>query len=254
MEIKIFIATYKEYELPKEKCYYPIFSGAAISDSYNGQYPGDDTGDNISKKNLQYNELDVLYWGWKNTLADVKGLCHHRRYMGRKKGDNSYDNLLTAPEIEKLLETYDVIVPTRRKFYIMSSYAHYIYSKASYKKVHITDLENLRKIVAKQTPEYLPALEKVYKSRSAYMLNMEIMKDELFNKYCTWLFSILSDFESHINEYRVDTTRCCGAMGEFLLATFIEANHLKVAEMPIIERENLSLYTRVKNRIKLMIK
>ena len=42
---------------------------------------GDDTGENISNRGKNLNELTVQYWAWKNYDADYYGLCHYRRYL-----------------------------------------------------------------------------------------------------------------------------------------------------------------------------
>lgn len=82
MKTKIIIATHKEYTMPVSKSYTPLWVGAEVSRTYNGQYPGDNTGDNISFDNSNFNELTGLYWIWKNVDADYKGLVHYRRYIG----------------------------------------------------------------------------------------------------------------------------------------------------------------------------
>ncbi len=46
-----------------------------------GKLLGDDSGDNISAKRNEFNELTVQYWAWKNQKADYFGLCHYRRYL-----------------------------------------------------------------------------------------------------------------------------------------------------------------------------
>lgn len=253
MNVKIFISTFKEYELPNKEGYYPVFSGAAVNPAFHGQFQGDNTGDNISAKNALMNELDVLYWGWKNVKADVKGLCHHRRYIGKIKGVRDYDNLLSVIDIAQYLKNYDVIVPTRRRFYIMSAYSHYINSKARMKEIHKKDLATIRDIVIKQCPDYANTLNEVYHSYSAYMLNMFIAKSELYDAYCDWLFPIIFEFEERIKGYRTNMDRCCGAMGEFLMGVFFIKNGYKIKEMPILERENLSLWTRIRKRIKIML-
>lgn len=226
----------------------PIWAGAETSKQYNNQFIGDNSGDNISYKNSSYNELSVLYWGWKNCNSDIKGLAHYRRFIGLKKNCDTYSNILFADEIERLLKDNDVIVPVKRKFYYMSTYNHYVLSKAGMKEIHKHDLDTLRDVVRSLYPTYLPALQTVFNNTSAHMLNMFIMKDYLFNEYCKWLFNILSVMEKKINRYRV-----LGAMGEFLLDVFILTNKLKVVEMPLIELEKTSLLKKISMRLKKML-
>ena len=96
MEIKIIIATHKEYDLPHDPLYLPVHAGSRIH-GYSLPYTADNTGDNISGKNASFCELTALYWAWKNVDADYIGLCHYRRYFcgrGRKQ-------ILTADEARR---------------------------------------------------------------------------------------------------------------------------------------------------------
>ena len=78
MNIKIAIAYHKPATILKGKNIFPLHVGKAISDVDLG-IQGDNTGDNISEKNPLYCELTGIYWLWKNTTADYKGLMHYRR-------------------------------------------------------------------------------------------------------------------------------------------------------------------------------
>lgn len=248
METKIIIATHKEYVMPVSKSYLPLWVGAEISKTYKGQYQGDNTGDNISSDNSNFNELTGLYWLWKNIHSDYKGLAHYRRYIGDIGRGNNLENIIESDSIEKYLEKYDVIVPMPKKFYVMNSYNHYINSQKGMKDTHKKDLEMLRDAVRKVSPDYLPALEKVYHSNKVHMLNMFIMKQKDFDNYCKWLFEVLFEMEKHVERYRV-----LGAMGEFMLDTYMLTNNMTYVEMPLIELEKVSLFKRVLNRIKKMI-
>ena len=59
MNIRVIIATHKEYRMPEDSMYLPVQAGAAINDPLS--YVGDNTGDNISEKNPTYCELTCLY-------------------------------------------------------------------------------------------------------------------------------------------------------------------------------------------------
>lgn len=249
MRTTIFVASHKIYKMPKNPIYVPVWAGAENSKAFSHQFTGDNEGDNISIKNNSYNELSVLYWGWKNVKADIKGLAHYRRFIGKEKNKNDYSNLLSESDIEKLLNEYDVIVTPKRKFYFMSTYSHYVFSQSEMKEVHKNDLDTLKSIISRLFPNYLPAIDNVYKSHSAHMLNMFIMRTDKFDKYCEWLFTVLNEMEKSINRFRL-----LGAMGEFLLDVYIQTNHLKIKEMPLIELEHTPFYQKVYGRLKKMIK
>ena len=84
-DVKIFIAYHKDAQRIKSDILTPIHVGHAIApEIVKNQLQdmiGDDTGDNISYKNLNYCELTALYWAWKNCDADYIGFMHYRRHL-----------------------------------------------------------------------------------------------------------------------------------------------------------------------------
>ena len=59
------------------------------------------------------------------------------------------------------------------------------------------------KLSRKKCPEYKEAFRRVLDRKGAHMFNMFIMKDDLFQAYCSWLFPILEELEGYgmkINE------------------------------------------------------
>ena len=81
-KIKIIVATHKKYDMPKDSCYLPIHVGKEEKKDIG--YIGDNTGENISKKNPYYCELTGMYWAWKNLNSDYVGLVHYRRHFRGK--------------------------------------------------------------------------------------------------------------------------------------------------------------------------
>ena len=205
--------------MSSDSLYLPVFVGKEIHPDVNKTFQGDNTGDNISVKNPNYNELTALYWGWKNLEVDGMGLVHYRRYLSLK-GGKSFDNILTMDESKKLLSKYDVILPKRRNYYIETNKSHYLH-------VHEKEpLEVMTKVIKQDYPEYVPAMEKVFNRTWAHMFNMFIMKKKVLNEYCTWLFDILSKVEDQIDirEYTSYEKRVYGFLSELMLDIWLETH------------------------------
>lgn len=75
----IAIAAHKPYRMPEDDIYLPLHVGCEGKKEIG--FTGDNTGENISAKNPYYCELTGLYWLWKNTEAEYKGLVHYRRHF-----------------------------------------------------------------------------------------------------------------------------------------------------------------------------
>jgi hypothetical protein len=193
--IRVVIATHKQYQMPEDEMYLPVHVGAEGKCDGDGKeldlgFVKDNTGDNISAKNPSFCELTALYWAWKNLQCDYLGLAHYRRHFTyQKKTDKPFENVLQCGEAEKLFDTYRVIVPKKRRYYIESLYSHYAHTH------YAADLDNTRKIIEKKCPQYLNTYDTVMKKTSAYMFNMMIMEKCLIDSYCTWLFDILFELE-----------------------------------------------------------
>ena len=228
IRIKIMVAAHKEFPMPRDKqLYLPVLVGA--EKNWNKcivGYQRDDEGENISKKNSNYNELTAIYWAWKNLKdTDAIGLVHYRRFL---VNSSSSKKIITGDRVEQLLSDFDVIVPKRRKYYIESNYSHYIHAH------HREPLDILRRVIKKQDYRYLMAFDKVMRADSAHMFNMFVMKRKLFNEYASWLFSLLSEVEKRvdISEYDQQEARVFGYLSEILLDVWLETNKISYVEVP----------------------
>ena len=240
--IKILVATHKKYKMPADtSVYLPIHVGCEGKEDLGFQ--GDNSGENISTLNPYYCELTGLYWAWRNLDCDYLGLVHYRRYFtkitkGYNESINIDDVILNRYEIEELLESSEVIVPKRRKYYIETLYSHYDHTFDG------THLDLARTIIEMKSPEYLPSFEKVMKQRSGYMFNMFIMKKELADDYFTWLFPILdSMYESMDLSGLTDfEARLFGRVSEILLNVWLDKNDLKIKEVPFMYMDKVNLF------------
>lgn len=237
MNIKIFIITHKEVQLPSLKDFEPLLVGA-INKSEIKQYKNrDDDGNNISQKNKNYCELTGLYWIWKNIEADVVGVCHYRRFFSKSHWSNSEKYFLNGNDIEKIMEKFDVIVPKP-----------FFYKKNVINSVNIApnkkDIEELGKAIKKVAPDYYESYKRFLLGHESYLYNMCIMKKKLFDQYCNWLFPILEYMEknydiSHEDEYR---SRLFGFLSERLLKVWMLKNidNKKVKHVRVIKTDESS--------------
>ena len=242
-DIKIIIATHKQYFMPSDDMYLPLHVGKSGKEELG--YQGDDAGDNISLKNPNFCELTGLYWAWKNLPNDYLGLIHYRRFFSVKsraeRKKNPLETLyLTHEEASQLLSQYDVIVPSKRNYYIETLYSHYANT------LHAEHLDVTREIITEKCGEFLGNFDAVMKQRGGYMFNMFIMSKELVNDYCSWLFPILFELEKRIpsEQYSVFHARFYGRVSELLfnvwLKQYSQFKPLKVKSIPFVYGEKIN--------------
>lgn len=233
-KITIIVAAHKAYPMPDMQMYLPVQVGSAISAAL--PYVRDDTGRNISEKNKTFCELTGLYWGWNHLDAEYIGLCHYRRYFARRRFGSRWERILTEVEAQQLLLQKDVILPKKRHYWIETNYSQYIHAH------HREDLDTTRQILSEMHPDYLPAYDAVMKRTSGHRFNMFIMKKEILDAYCGWLFDVLFELERRldISGYDPVSRRVFGYVGERLLDVWVETNHIAYTELPVVnmERQN----------------
>ena len=252
VDIKVIVATHKEYDMPQDEMYLPVHAGAAIAGK-ELPYQRDDEGTNISAKNKSWCELTALYWAWKNIDADYIGICHYRRYFKGRAGNA--EDLQGGPakalsgsqtkasaagparksELAELLAKAPVILPKKRNYFIETNYTQYIHAH------HREDLDLTRQIIADQFPEYIPAWDSVMQRTTGHRFNMMIMRRDLLEGYCSWLWTILESLEQQldISAYSDYDKRVFGFVAERLLDVWIETNKVEYTELPVYETESV---------------
>ncbi len=245
-DIKILVATHKSYIMPKDKMYMPIQVGAELHsdillfDSKNNrEFLKDNKGKNISGKNSGFCELTAMYWAWKNVKTDYVGLCHYRRYLGKRGGRNNDERLekiLSQSEVKKILEREDVILPKARNYLIENLYDHYKHT------MYVEPLDEAGRIIKEKYPKYYPEFEKLHTRRRAHMFNMFIMKKDIFDEYAEWLFDILFELEKRVDVSRYDDfhKRYLGRVSELLLDVFLRTEGIRYAEVPVVDIEGVN--------------
>ena len=222
LDIKIMVVNHKPASVPDNKYLKPIQVGAELAQ---GKLEGvdyfDNTGDNISHLNRSYCELTAVYWAWKNLDADYYGLFHYRRYLSfSKEQDNSVDAGKAFADVESalpeinldeqymhdLIQDYDLVVP-RKDDTTGATNDKSIYEQ--YKNEHyIKDLDYCLDYIKEKYPD-IAEFNDVLHGKEGYFCNMFIMKKELYEQYCSFMFDVLGSFDENIDisEYSVHQHR-----------------------------------------------
>ena len=245
---RIIVAAHKPCEMPTDPLYLPLYVGAALTERDGGIVPGapfrrDDEGDNISEKNRCFGSQTGLYWAWKHLDAEYVGLVHYRRFFleGRRDPQNLFSGILTAETLGKMLNRYTVFVPRKRRYYIETLYSHYAHT------MNPAHMDIVRAVIAEQSPEYIEAFDQVMRRRWGYMFNMMILRRDLMNSYCSWLFDILFETERRIGHEGMTEfeNRYCGRISERLLNVWLQRlldtgkiQRREIRELPYLEQVN----------------
>lgn len=229
----------------------PMHVGRARAANALADMIGDDTGDNISNRNAAYCELTALYWAWKNAPADKThiGLMHYRRLLditGRAErgfAEVTPPRLDIAPwlaEVDARLGTdsTDLIVP---RLHVMGRSLAENYQRAHQSQ----DFEAARAIIATDHPAYLATFDRIAAQRAVRLGNMSLMRRDLFERYCDWLFDILFKVEAQALDRRHYTPkqgRYLGFLAERLFTIWVAHLEetdptLKVREVAILNLE-----------------
>ena len=226
--IALYVCCHKESFVPENELLIPIQVGAALADRKFDGYAYDDGGENISSKNRSYCELTAQYWAWKNSDAEHLGFFHYRRYLypdPQAKRPYRIESTPDAALLERLgysrfaelIERYDLIVPMSEDMFV-SVREHY--DTAPFHRAE--DLARMEQIVREMNPDSADAMETYLSGTKQVFGNIFIMRREVFDRYCAWLFPLLEEFDR-----RTDTSACSaqekrvdGYLAERLLGVF----------------------------------
>ncbi|MBQ6005009.1 MAG: DUF4422 domain-containing protein [Selenomonadaceae bacterium] len=237
-----YVVTYKNIKLAEPPEGYKIIQAGRAPNGDFG-YPGDDTGDNISRLNLYLNEITALYWFWKNTTHTTIGLCHYRRFFTESEDISySYDKILTREAALKILERYDIIVS--ELYFGSLTQREWIVNDCGEQLTSLAEAI-LRKHILQAQPDYLESFEYVLNSSTLYKCNLFITRRNVLDAYCKWLFSFIIDATEEILR-RIDLAsfpfsprRLIAFFVERMLTVWLRKNRLRIKELKIMFIEGL---------------
>jgi len=224
----VLVATHKAYSMPAGREFVPLQVGAALHEDLG--YRRDDEGENISARNANWCELTGLYWAWRNLPCDYLGLVHYRRLFKA-----------TPDEMRRMLKTVDVLLPAPRNYFIETNWSQYAHAH------HVRDLELTRRILAERHPDVLPAFDTVMKRRWGHRFNMFVMRRDLADAYCEWLFDVLFELERRVDlsAYSAYDARIFGFVSERLLDVWLLARGIPFREIPVRNLESQHWPTKI---------
>lgn len=173
---------------------------------------GDDTGENISLRNPEWNEMTVIYWVFRNYeklgSPEYIGFEQYRRHFifdewrkvpGRAlcfqfdEVNQDYEKVLRQgrEHVEGFLSKYDLLYPK----YQMRCSVYEQYRREAPNGHHIEDLDLIIMIISEFFPSYKAYTEKYLSGRMNCFCNMFVMRRELFFEYCNFIFPVLFEFE-----------------------------------------------------------
>lgn len=250
MKVKILLSYHTPSTLLKSDVFVPMHVGRSIQKQRSpfeekwlrDNLIGDDTGINISEKNLNFCELTAQYWAWKNLPDDVEyvGFMHYRRHLvfsekvfsenrwglvERDFLDKDYisDFGLDDDTIKHILQDTDVVTVKKWNVASAKSKSNYDHYANSDSKLHIKDYDLAISILEKMYPSYKDDIMTYNKSLYGYYTNIFVMRRDIFNEYCEWLFGILLELEQRIDisQYDYQEARIYGYISEWLFGIFI---------------------------------
>lgn len=257
-KIKIFISAHKPTDFVHDEIFKPIQVGCALKKERLPGFLYDNEGENISEKNPRYCELTAQYWAWKNEDADYYGFFHYRRYLSfseKKIPEDAWGNIvdktinetaikkygLNGETIQKLVQEYDIIVPETHTISEMPTHTKDVrsqYESSGY--LHGKDLDVMLKVLQEKYPGYVPYAESFLAGNLSTFGNMYIMKKEIFDQYCTWLFDILDECDERLDytDYSTEAIRTMGHLAERLFNIYLnrlkDTHNYKIKELPTV--------------------
>lgn len=296
------IAYHNMNKIFSNNTFIPIQVGAAKSNLDLG-IQRDDSGLNISELNCYCSELTATYWMWKNLKGyDYYGLTHYRRFFTFKKPSVFFHikNLILF-FLSKLAAIFIIdarfsttnapfkrIRPQLLDDYLnqfsikINNYLNQtktidciclkpIRSSARSNRksfsmaVGMFQLQQIESIIERNHQDFVAPMKKSLKSNAYIPFNMVIMKNEEFDKYCQFIFSVLSEYHNWIlNDLKPDginnaCLRSSGYIGEILTDIYIRkinAEGKMIKKFYVVELDapgsgkstrQISLIQRIKN-------
>ena len=240
-QIRIFVSTHKCVDLFDSKILQPVQIGSALRKERFAWARHDDEGQNISSLNPMYCELTTQYWAWKNVNAPYVGFCHYRRYFDfsdERHRENSYGEVMHSridsesqakfglddANIASSLKDVDIVTTVQQDIRSYLGFGATLYSQYdAAEQLYVEDLDRIVGMLVSKYPDYREDVDNFLHGHIGCFCNMFIMRNELFQAYCSWLFPLLEEFVevTDMSRYSREGLRTPGHLAERLLNIYL---------------------------------
>jgi len=239
-KINIFVSHRTDLDSVKvdNPLYVDVYCGAALGRGKDDTILGDDVGENISLMKPWMSELTVMYWAWKNVEADYYGLCHYHRYMAFGHTDFPEDQfgnvyierlgseaeerlgLLNERLQRKIITSYDFCYTD---FDVRTAGYRNVYEQFAEVPVPEHDWGRAIDILREFYPDDEKYVSEYLEGVHFYPCLMFVMKKEIFQAWCEWVFPYLFYLKDQISmeNYSEEQCRFVAHVGERLLGVFL---------------------------------
>lgn len=225
--------------LQKKGWYIPISTGSSLVNNFKNILQ-DNIGINISEKNNTFADLTAQYWIWKNVNAEYVGLENHNKHLLFEPSKIKYTAFRRISEylynyyffkysknkIYNKICSYDIVLPYKLTFKGASLYEQYSDFHDASKYVEFES------ILLKNNPEYKDYILQQRNLKEYYLCNVRIMKKNLFDAFCEFIFPSLFEYEE---TYKYNEGKYPAWFNERFFNAWlnyqIDNNHLKILEI-----------------------
>lgn len=242
----MYVVTHKQFNYKNmPNGYEPILVGANKNENPDN-FITDNTGINISDKNVSYSEETGLYWIMNNTVGDNVGLSHYRRFFANYKNRKKMLLAILLRGKIRPIEITDLDKILRDNYTWIVSQPEIggpgtIWDQFALNH-NINDLKITEQTINDLTPEYSNDFEQVIKrTSSGAFYNMFYTTRKEAEAYTEWLFKILFEVEKRtdISDYDPYQKRLYGFLAERLMNVWLRHRKANIKYLPVYELEKM---------------
>lgn len=204
------------YRISHRKCETPKISG--YKDLYVGDVCDYLDKDNINHLNPFLNEATGIYYLWKNCNDEIIGQIQYRKHLDENGKPIPYKR------VKELLKEYDIITTTP---YVVGNGIYLNLRGEIGNEINQRTLDKYYYLLCEIEPE----LKDYFDTTWFNCGDMFIMKKELYDKYCEWIFPIMIPLTEQFVEEDMEINnknRFMAYIFERLLTYWVNKNNLKV--------------------------